>query len=105
MGRVAEVTAFYKTKTWQHCRDTYARSRGYMCEECAKHGIASYGEIVHHKIHVDADTIHDPGVTLNHDNLLLLCRRCHAAEHGEMYGKNDRRYKVEGGKLLIIEKN
>ena len=48
------------------------------------------GRIVHHKIHLDADNIGDPNVTLNWDNLELVCMDCHAAEHG-----SKKRYKVD----------
>jgi len=105
MGRVAEVASFYKTKAWQHCREAYARSQGYLCEECLKRGVASYGDIVHHKRHVDINTVMDPTVTLAFDNLELLCRKCHATAHGEMYGKNEKRYKIVDGKVQYAEKN
>ena len=36
------------------------------------------------------DNIHDPSVTLSWDNLKLVCRDCHAKEHGSM-----KRYKVD----------
>ena len=39
------------------------------------------GEIVHHKTHLTPENIDDPTVTLNEDNLELLCRDCHGVEH------------------------
>ena len=72
---------FYSSKAWQDCRNEYARSRGHLCERCAAKGLIVPGEIVHHKIYIDASNINDESVTMNFDNLELLCRDCHAEEH------------------------
>lgn len=72
---------FYKSKAWQHCRTSYAKSRGHLCERCLKRGKIEPGEIVHHKVYLTPENINDPAVSLNFDNLELLCRKCHAEEH------------------------
>lgn len=82
---------FYKTTAWQECRDSYAKSVGGLCEKCYSKGRIVPGEIVHHKIHLNASNINDPSVTLNWNNLVLLCRDCHGNEHT----KHRRRYKVD----------
>ena len=50
------------------------------------------GVIVHHKVHLSPDNIHNPEITLGWDNLELLCRDCHAKEHG---GMKEVRYTVD----------
>lgn len=85
------ATAFYKSKAWAKCREAYASSVGGLCERCAKAGRITPGVIVHHKNHITPDNINDPGITLNWDNLELLCRDCHADEHRE----TPRRYDVD----------
>lgn len=80
--------SFYKSKAWQHTRDAYASSVGGLCECCRSHGLINAGEIVHHKVHLTPENINDPDVTLNFDNLELLCRDC----HGKKHKKIDRRY-------------
>ena len=85
------ASVFYKSKAWQRCRDGYAKSVGYLCERCMRQGIYKHGDIVHHKMHITPDNICDPDITLNWDNLELLCRECHAEEHG----KKRKRYKVD----------
>lgn len=82
---------FYKSKAWQRCREAYAKSVGYLCERCMKKGIYKRGEIVHHKNHITQDNIDDPEIALSWDNLELLCRDCHAGEHG----KKKKRYTVD----------
>lgn len=82
--------AFYKSRAWQDCRDGYARRRGYLCESCLAKGIYRPGEIVHHKVPLTKENIHDPEIALSWDNLELLCRDCHAERHN----KTKRRYHI-----------
>lgn len=91
--------AFYSSKQWQDCRNEYARQRHYLCENCLRRGIYKPGVIVHHKIHLDPVNINDPSIALNPDNLELLCRECHAAEHG----KTVKRYKVGPNGEIFFE--
>ena len=72
---------FYKSQRWRDCRAAYAASKGHLCERCLAKGIISTGEIVHHKKYITPDNIGDPMITLNWDNLELVCRECHAKEH------------------------
>lgn len=67
---------FYKSKEWKKCREAYYISQHGICERCGKPG-----EIVHHKIYITPGNINNPEVTLNFDNLELLCQDCHNKEH------------------------
>ena len=90
---------FYKTKLWKECRKAYIKSVGGLCERCWAKGIIRHGDTVHHKIRLTPDNINDPSITLNFDNLELLCRDCHAEEH-----KGAFRYKVdELGHVSCVE--
>lgn len=90
---------FYSSKQWQDCRNNYAAMRGHLCENCLRRGIYRPGEIVHHKIEVRPENINNPEVTLNFDNLCLLCRECHAEQHKEY--SRDRRYIIgEDGEII-----
>ena len=71
----------YKSVAWQKCRAAYASSVGGLCERCLAKGLIVPGEIVHHKVYLSPDNINDPNITLNWENLELLCRDCHADEH------------------------
>jgi 5-methylcytosine-specific restriction protein A len=82
---------FYKSQAWKQCRSAYAASKNYLCERCLKRGLLVPGEIVHHKVHLSPDNINDPDVTLNWDNLELVCRKCHA----ELHDASKRRYRVD----------
>lgn len=41
----------------------------------------SHGYIVHHKSYIDISNIYDTNITLNFNNLELLCIDCHNKEH------------------------
>lgn len=73
---------FYGTQAWKRCRAGYVKYRRGLCEKCLERGIYNAGEIVHHKIPITNDNVNDPNVTLNWENLQLLCRECHAEAHG-----------------------
>lgn len=90
---------FYSSQAWQDCRNRYAARRGYLCENCLRKGIYRPGEIVHHKIEIDPVTIYNPEVSLNPDNLELLCRDCHAEMH-KSYQKGRRFVIGENGEVL-----
>lgn len=78
---------FYSSKAWQDCRNAYAQSKHYLCEECLAKGIYRPGEIVHHMIELDPVNINNPEITLSFDNLELLCRDCHERKHQTSGGK------------------
>lgn len=55
------------------------------------------GVIVHHRIHLTPQNITNPMIVLNWNNLELLCRECHAKEHGK-----EKRYTIdELGRVMI----
>lgn len=59
-------------KTQQTVREKTIKQRGHKCEKC---GYTGYIEL-HHIIEVSK------GGTFDNDNLMLLCEKCHAEEHG-----------------------
>lgn len=92
--------SFYSSKRWQQCRNEYARSVGFLCENCMRRGIYQPGDIVHHRIEMDPITINNPELALSWDNLELLCRNCHAEAHDER--KKNRAYIIDAdGKIIL----
>lgn len=67
---------FYKSKSWNNLSYGYARSKNFLCERCGE-----YARLVHHKVYITPKNIDDPNITLNRDNLELLCKECHNREH------------------------
>ena len=90
---------FYKSKTWQKCRESYSKSVGGLCEDCMAKGIITPGDTVHHIKHITPQNISNAMITLDWNNLRLVCRDCHAKEHSS---HKDRRYSVdENGNVAI----
>ena len=81
---------FYKSTTWQNCRDAYMRKAKGLCEDCLKKGLIVAAEEVHHITFITPDNINDPNITLNQSNLVALCRDCHRKRHG-----NKKRYQID----------
>ena len=96
--------SFYNSKRWKNTRNAYMKSVSNLCEKCRAAGLIVPAEIVHHKVHIEPDTINDPNVSLSWDNLEALCRNCHAAQHETEYNKNKtpKRYRIdENGNVIL----
>lgn len=78
--------AFYNSKAWKRCRDSFVSERiridGGVCMECK----TEQGYIVHHKIVLTEDNIHDPMIALNHRNMMYVCKSCHDQYEGHGVG-------------------
>lgn len=67
---------FYKSPAWLTARELKIMSVNGLCERCGAIGIE-----VHHKERLSVDNFNDSSISLNQDNLELLCRDCHNKEH------------------------
>src|SRR5574344_1679624 len=72
--------AFYKSKEWQAVRVTVIANAYGICQRCKK----KPGKIVHHIIHLTPRNIGNKDIALGLDNLKLLCKECHEAEHNHL---------------------
>ncbi len=75
-----EVQKFYKSNLWHKIQKAYKIYQHGICERCGNVGI-----IVHHKQHITSENIFNSDITMNFDNLELLCRSCHNKEHLTKY--------------------
>ena len=92
--------AFYKSATWERCKNAYIKSVGGLCERCLENGIVKAGVIVHHKNYITPENISDPNITTDFKNLELLCQDCHNKEHQ----RKKRRYTVDFfGRVSFVE--
>lgn len=64
--------SFYHSKEWKKLRLYICQSRHWTCQWCG-----GYGDQVDHIEEITPDNINNPKITLNEDNLQLLCRSCH----------------------------
>ena len=77
LSKCKAINRFYRSSSWEQARLIKIHSAHGLCEKCG-----AVGEEVHHIIHINSTNIEDINVTLNQDNLLLLCKDCHNKEHG-----------------------
>lgn len=91
---------FYKTREWKRCREAYAKSAGYLCENCMAKGIYTPGKFVHHVEELTPANVYNPEKTYGFDNLRLVCAKCHAEEHSERE-KGKRFYFDDAGRVVI----
>ena len=88
---------FYKSPAWLAARDLKIMSVNGICERCGAIGIE-----VHHKSRISVDNVGDTSISINQDNLELLCRECHNKEHNRFSKENQ--FDDEGD-LLNTEKS
>lgn len=72
---------FYNSKVWKDIRTSYIYSRFGICERCGKPN----SKQVHHKVYITEENINNPDITIDFNNLELLCDICHQKEHKEKY--------------------
>ena len=75
--RDPEINKRYNNVTWRKLREAYL-TRFPLCEDCARRGIATVAEHVHHIKPLAA------GGTNDWSNLRALCQSCHTRTHDEM---------------------
>ena len=88
MERSEKKTKFYNSKAWRKLAHCYTESKAWCCENCHNANIdytqPLYKQLhCHHKIELTDENIDNPEISLNENNLILLCRACHNAAHGE----------------------
>jgi len=76
MRKPKEIHRFYKSVPWQVAREIKIRDANGKCERCG-----ALGEEVHHKIRLTVLNVINPEISLNQENLELLCKKCHNIEH------------------------
>lgn len=76
MRKPKEIHRFYKSIPWQVAREIKIREANGKCERCG-----ALGEEVHHIKRLTVQNVTDSNISLNQENLELLCKKCHNAEH------------------------
>ena len=91
--------SFYKSARWRYVSSLYLDSVNRLCEKCLEEGRLTPAKLVHHKIHMNKQTVQDDSLAYGFENLQALCLNCHNTIH---YGKSlPRRYQIIDGELVI----
>ena len=93
------LKTFYKSKQWESFRNRLINERydenGYIiCADCGKPIVRRYDIIAHHIEELTEDNVNDVTVSLNPDNIKLICFNCHNKEH-ERFGFHKQLPKAE----------
>jgi len=89
----------YVSKAWRELRFNLIIERGPVCQRCSKVVIDTSKLVGHHKITLSPANITDINITLNKDNVELICSRCHDAVH-KRYGYNQHNVYIVYGSPL-----
>lgn len=85
------IERFYKSNEWKIARTMKIASVGGRCEKCG-----DVGTEVHHIIHLTPENVDNPEISINQDNLLLLCKECHNKEHERFTDKKGYKFDEDG---------
>ena len=88
---------FYDSVIWKRAKQEKIMMARGICERCGRKGTE-----VHHKIPLTDDNIDDPNISINPDNLELLCKSCHDQARCDEEGTNPNRIEfTENGDVII----
>ena len=81
MARLQAIQQLYVSKPFRELRRTLIVERGARCERCGAILEDPSQVIAHHRVEITLQNLNDPSVTLNPDNIELVCLTCHNKEH------------------------
>lgn len=91
--------AFYQSKVWQDTSKSVKSDANYICVKCN----ARPAEIAHHIVWLTPQNINDINITLNKNNLMAVCRECHAIIHEGVNSTIDGLSFNERGELVEVK--
>jgi hypothetical protein len=84
MARTPELQRFYASKRWRDLRQVLIIQRHGICSRCGKDFSDDTSQLIaHHLEHLTDDTLKDPAVAVNPENVEIVCQKCHAHYHPE----------------------
>ncbi|MBO6303879.1 MAG: HNH endonuclease [Selenomonadaceae bacterium] len=86
---------FYNSKEWKDLRGQLIVAAKYTCQKCGKNLVLNPSRLVgHHKIKLDPKNILDVNISLNPQNIEIICKECHDEEH--------KRYRYSGSHNVYL---
>ena len=99
MARLQCIQQLLVSSAFRQLRMILIVKRGAMCEHCNQVFDDTSQLVAHHKIELTADNINNPNITLNADNIGILCIKCHNIESNRFAVKSHQIYLVYGAPL------
>lgn len=84
-----DLSDFYRSDEWRSFRDVVIGERmkddGYVYDEVTdKPIVKAYDIILHHKIELTEDNVHDYNISLNPDNIMIVSHKTHNYIHNKL---------------------
>jgi len=97
---------FYDSNAWENFRKVLilerAEESGVICEECGKHITESKDIILHHSpVELTLANVNDYIVSLNPENIKIVCFDCHNKVHGRFGHGNKHLTKRHNGVYIV----
>ena len=84
MAHSPELQRFYASRRWRELRECLILERHGFCDRCGKNFSDDTSKLIaHHKQHLTDESLKDPKVAVNPDNIEILCQHCHSLQHLE----------------------
>jgi hypothetical protein len=110
MAKHAIIKAFYSSQSWTTLRLNLINERGNRCERCKEIIPRSRDIIGHHIEEITPENVNDYTISLNPNNIEIICFDCHNKEHKRFGYQGERKvYLVYGpplsGKVTFVRQN
>ena len=84
MAHSPELQRFYASARWRDLRNVLIIQRFGRCDRCGKDFSDDTSKLIaHHKEHLTDETLEDPAVAVDPNNIEIVCQKCHAHYHPE----------------------
>lgn len=100
MAKHAVLKSFYASEEWINLRLTLINERGNVCSHCKEIIARSKDLIGHHRVELTPENVHDVMISLNPDNIDLVCFDCHNKMHNRFGYKAERKVYIVYGPPL-----
>jgi hypothetical protein len=91
-----KLQTFYSSKAWRDLTYILKYERGARCERCGYRPPHFSRLIGHHRIELNESNVGDAGISLNPDNIEIICITCHNKKHRRFNGNKHNVYLVYG---------
>lgn len=78
---MSDLHWFYVSKEWRKLCWILKIKANKRCQRCGAEVLDISYLIGHHKIELTSENVHDPNLSLNPDNIEVICPKCHNKEH------------------------
>lgn len=97
MAKYAIIKSFYASEEWINLRLLLIVDRGNRCEGCNHVVPRSFDLHAHHVKELTPENVHDRMISLNPENIKLLCHTCHDKQHKRFGSKAERQVYIVYG--------